>query len=159
MKPIAIFADYAGMLAAMQQRARDRRIVVGSDNAAHVSGLPHGYVAKLLAPKPIRRVGMLSLGPMLGILGVQLAMVEDPEAIKKFGGRLRKRNENLVRDAVWHVTLTRRLMPKIGRKGGAARMAKLSSQQRSELARKAALARWALSDRGERREGARGGFR
>lgn len=36
-----------------------------------------------------------------------------------------------------------------GRKGGPARAAKLTSQQRSEIARRAAIARWATTDKDE----------
>src|SRR5271163_1884475 len=86
-----------------------------------LAGLPTRYVAKLIGPKPVRRIGLASLGPLSGALLVKYLMVVDVDAQKRFGSRITKRNEACVRDGVLHVTLTRRSMRKIGIKGGKAR--------------------------------------
>ena len=78
---LAEFSDYSGMIAAFRARAAERKIAVSSESASHVAGLTDQYLAKLLAPRPVRRIGMLSLAPMLGVLGVKLVMVEDEEAL------------------------------------------------------------------------------
>jgi hypothetical protein len=46
----------------------------------NLSGLPDGYCQKLLGPAKRRKLGMKSLGAILGALGVRLVMVEDPAA-------------------------------------------------------------------------------
>ena len=142
-RTLAEFSDYAGFHAAMIARARERQIAIGSDNAAYVSGLPSNYLAKLLAPKPTRRVGMISLAPVLAVLGVRLAMLEDKESISRLAARLKKRNEACVHTGAVHVVLSKRFLRKIGAKGGANSRKNLGKRKRRALARKAALARWA----------------
>jgi hypothetical protein len=101
---LAEFSTYPEMLAAFRARANERKIARSSEDTAFVAGLTSGYLAKLLAPKPVRRIGMESLGPVLGVLGVKLVMVEDEQAIARLDARkdvrLKERNHNLVHDGV-----------------------------------------------------------
>jgi hypothetical protein len=53
--------------------------------------LPDGYASKLLSPIPYRTVGLLSLGPLLGALGLKLAVLPDAEALAKVRHRLPQR--------------------------------------------------------------------
>jgi hypothetical protein len=46
-----------------------------------ISGLPSAYSAKLLGPNPVRRVGMQSIGDLLGGLAIKTVFVDDPEAL------------------------------------------------------------------------------
>jgi hypothetical protein len=78
----------------------------------------------------------------LGALAVRGVLVEDKAALERLRKQTKPRNQSFVRAAAWQVTLTRRFLQKIGRLGGVARMAQLTPKQRSELARKAANARW-----------------
>jgi hypothetical protein len=107
-----------------------------------VAGLPNKYLQKLIGAKPVRRIGMTSLGGVLGILGAELWLVEDPEAMKRFVSRVKKRDERLVRTMPVHFTVTSRFMKKIAVAGGKKRMKGLSRWQRRRLARKGAAARW-----------------
>lgn len=142
-RQIAEFVDYPGMLAAMRARAQARRIAVSSENAnCDVGGMPDKYLQKLLGPKPVRRIGMLSLGPVLGVLGVKLVMIEDESAMRQFGGRLHQRNNNLVHDAGVHIVISPRFMRKIGKIGGTNSRKNMGKRKRRKLARKAASARW-----------------
>ncbi len=73
---------YAGLLAAMRARVAERQIALSGEAVAEVAGLPRGYLQKILSPLPksradVRRIGIASLGPVLGVLGVKLLMVED----------------------------------------------------------------------------------
>jgi hypothetical protein len=147
---IGTFNDYHGLLEALRLRAHERKVALSGDDAAVVAGLPHKYLAKLIGSNPVRRIGMTSLGAVLGVLAVKCILVEDPDADKwlqkqaaRFGKGLKQRNENLVRDDATHRTFTHRFMRKIGKKGGRARALKLTSKQRKASARKAALVRWA----------------
>lgn len=63
---------------------RQRRDEVGITNETldSVSGLQSGYSGKLLAPVPIKGIGEMSLGALLGALALKVAhieFVEDPE--------------------------------------------------------------------------------
>jgi hypothetical protein len=62
-----------------------------------VSGLPAFYVAKLLGPKRLKHIGMISLGPLLGALGLKLLVIEDPKTTKRYAPRRRRRVEYCVR--------------------------------------------------------------
>jgi hypothetical protein len=139
---IASFSNYDGFIAALRTRANEMRIATSSDNVAHVAGLPDRYLGKLLAPKPIRRIGMISLAPVLAVLGAELWLIEDPEAVRRFGSRLKQRNNNLVRNSVVHLTKTKREYQKMGRIGGPLSRMYMSKERASEIGRKAAQARW-----------------
>lgn len=147
-KVIATFSDYAGMIDAMRARAVERRIAIAGASVAEVSGLPSAYIAKLLSVHPVRRVGMISLGPLLGVLGVKFVMVEDQEAIAKYSGRIDKRNEKCAHNGgAVSFTFSRRHMQKIGQKGQEVwqknKRKKMHLQRRiSAMKRRAAMARW-----------------
>jgi hypothetical protein len=154
---------YAGLIAAFRARAAERRIAIGGDSVAAVSGLAVAYVAKLLQPRPTKRIGAISLGPLLGVLGLKLIVAADSNALARFGSKLEKRREECVHSDALQVVVSRRFLKKIGAVGGkasranmsraqarrlgmrgaAARSASLSPKQRSEIARRAAKARWA----------------
>jgi hypothetical protein len=85
---------------------------------------------------------MISLAPVLAVLGAELWLVEDPEAVRRLGSLLEKRNNNLVRNSVVHVTRTKREFQKMGRIGGPLSRMYMSKQRASEIGRKAAQARW-----------------
>jgi hypothetical protein len=87
--------DYDGLIGAC--RARADELQVAGETLDVVAGFPTRYTAKLLGPRQVRRLGMFSLGPMLGALGIKLLVVEDREALTRVVDRLRKRNDNLVR--------------------------------------------------------------
>jgi hypothetical protein len=141
---------YAGMIAAFRARANERRIAITSADVAATAGLPSHYIAKLLSPSknPVRRVGMISLAPLLAVLQAKLVLLPDPEAEKLFGPRIPARTEHCARmltvkagrgkQQLVSVKLLRRIAPL----GGAARNRSLSPARRSQIARKAALARW-----------------
>ena len=113
---------------------------------------------------------MISLGPILGVLGVKLLMVEDPEAMARYTDKLPKRNKSCVHNgAAITFTFSRRHMQKIGQKGSKVRWKaarkmhtaavqggtnsrkNMTARQARALARKAARARWAKARWRERR--------
>jgi hypothetical protein len=108
-----------------------------------LAGWPEGYLSKLTAQRPVRRIGLNSMGPLLSAMGVKLQMVEDPRGTERLR-RLQPRNPSYVRamPANACIVLTPKILARIRRLGGRARMAQLTAKQRSKLARKAALARW-----------------
>jgi hypothetical protein len=159
---ITFRTGYAGMIEAFRARANERRIAIAGASVAAVSGLPAAYVAKLLSVHPVRRVGMISLGPLLGALQAKLVLLPDPEAEKLFGDRIPERKECCAHPMLTaksgrggHTLTPLRLLRRIAPLGAAARNAALSPKQRSQLARKAANARWAkVRDENGARNGA-----
>ena len=99
--PLAVVTDYSGLVAALRERAIARKIAV-SGEVNEVAGLPSGYVEKLIGPRPVRRLGIISLGPLLAVLGIKLAVIEDPEALARYGSRIGERQEKYVRSDALH---------------------------------------------------------
>jgi hypothetical protein len=139
---IAVITDYEGMLTAFRDLAAERGLALSGDSANAVAGLPNKYIQKLIGANPVRRIGMISLGALLGVLGAKLIMVEDEETLKRYGDKVEKRNELKVSSSSFRYSVTRRFMQKIGRAGGTNRMNGLTPWQRKQLARKAARIRW-----------------
>ncbi len=48
-----------------------------------LAGLPHGYTAKLFAPGQIRRLGQISLGPLLSAGALKMLIAVDREALQR----------------------------------------------------------------------------
>jgi hypothetical protein len=78
-------------------RARAESLNVSRLVLDELSGLQSGYASKLLAPGPIRHFGRVSLGAMLGALGLKLVVQEDKEALARVAGRLVRRERNVRR--------------------------------------------------------------
>jgi hypothetical protein len=127
---------------AFRAAAERRKLAVSSPAVSAAAGLPDAYVCKLLSVHPTRRIGMISLGPLLGVLGVKLLVVEDQEAIARFGNKLTNRTEQCVRnDAAITFKFSRRHMQKIGKNGAKVRWGE-AARNRVLRARHAARVRW-----------------
>jgi hypothetical protein len=139
---IATFDSYSGMLEAI--RARVNELQVHGERFDALVGLPEGYLSKLVGARPIRRLGMVSFAPILNGLGLTCQFIENPELTARLKNRVAPRNPSYVRTmpADAGIVLTPRMLSRIRKLGGQARMAKLTAKQRSALGRKAAAARW-----------------
>jgi hypothetical protein len=135
------FVEYSDFV----QAVRDRVVELGIHGIRFdcLAGWAEGYLSKLTSARPVRRIGMTSMGPLLSAMGVKLQMVEDPAGTARLR-RLPPRNSSFVRTmpAAAGIIFTARMLKRIRRLGGKARMAQLTPKQRSELARRAAQARW-----------------
>jgi len=146
---LAKFDDYPGFLAALRARASERKVAISSENSHHVTGLSDRRISQMLSIKTLqnlpnaRRVGMLSLGPLLGFLGTELWLVESEWAMRKFDKRLGKRNEIKVQNTIVHMMRSKRDFAAMGKKGGKARLTKMTAKHRIAVARKGGLMRWA----------------
>src|SRR6516164_3938862 len=140
-KVLGEFVEYSDFVQAVRNRVVE--LGIHGTRFDSLAGWPEGYLSKLTAQRPVRRIGMSSMGPLLSAMGVKLQMVEDPAGTARLR-RLPPRNPSYVRtmpaDAC--IVLTPRMLKRIRRLGGKARMAKLSAEERSALARRAAQARW-----------------
>ena len=112
---VATFDSYAGML------ARVNELQVSGERLDEYVGLPRGYYSKVAGAKPIRRLGMTSLAPILNGLGLKCQFIEDPVGTEHLKNRVAPRNSSYVRGAP-SIVLTVRYFKKIGRRGAQARV-------------------------------------
>jgi hypothetical protein len=127
-------------------RARVLELGTDFEEVDRVAGYTETYTSKLLAPRPSRNFGEVSLGSMLGALGLELHVVENPAATAKAKQRLKRRAYAPVvprpenRPVVFR--LSRRHFSRIGKLGAAAYRAKVPPERRSAIARNASRKRW-----------------
>jgi phytoene dehydrogenase-like protein len=92
---LATVTDYADLVSALRQRCDDLGLTF--DTLDEVCGFCDRYTAKLLAPyrrasaRPLRSFGGMSLGAILGGLGLKIVLVEDRAALARVRGRYRPR--------------------------------------------------------------------
>jgi hypothetical protein len=136
--------DYAGLLTVLRQRADALR--VSRETIDELAGFTTGYAGKLLALGCPKFLGEKSFGPLLEVLGIKLAVLEDPVALAKYEKRRAPRAEWQVRNGMLSIAGRRRrewlFSPERAKQCAALRMAKLSREKRQKLARRAARARW-----------------
>lgn len=142
-------------------RARRDELNISHETIDNIAGLQSGYTSKLLGPVQLRGFSHMSLGAVLGALGIALVVVEDKEAKAKVEGRWQKRKRpqrltpgislSMSNEVPALVQITPELqaqlrdpmfMRMIGLQGNIARNKRLSPWKRRVLARRAAKARW-----------------
>ncbi|WP_315729136.1 hypothetical protein [Bradyrhizobium sp. SZCCHNS2015] len=105
MQPLAEVADYEDLVRALRDRAD--QLAISRETIDALAGFPDRYAVKILTlstPKPVsadrtrdsrgsvRRIGMTSLGPLLGALSLKLLVVEDLEALERNRSRYAERS-------------------------------------------------------------------
>jgi hypothetical protein len=148
--------DMAGLVEAIRRRKDELNI--SNETIDAIAGFQSGYAGKVLAPKPIRHVGYMSLGLILGALGVGLQVVEDEEVRGRVEGRWTRRKRacppllavGLSTEEIQRLErqeYMRKLGSKGGKmggsKGGKRRMKTMSARARQRAASHAARKRWA----------------
>jgi hypothetical protein len=76
-----LITDYGSLLEAFRERAQE--LEISREGIDSVAGWADGYASKLLAGEAAKKrkiIGPMSLGLMLGTLGLKMILVEDPEA-------------------------------------------------------------------------------
>jgi hypothetical protein len=141
---VATFDSYVGMLEAI--RARVNELQISGENLDAYAGLPRAYTQKIIGPKPVRRLGMTSFGPVLNALGLRCLFIEDDAATQRLKNRMPPRKSQYVRPGMRagsvQILLTDKFMRKIRKKGGQNSRKYLGKRLVKQLARKAANARW-----------------
>jgi hypothetical protein len=137
---VAEFSDYAGMLDALRRRVNE--LQVNGERFDEFAGLPRGYLSKLVGVRPIRRLGLISLQPVLAGLALRCLFVVDEEAERRLKERVLPRNSSYVRNGATYVTLTTKFLQEIGRKGARARINNSTPTQRRKWAKVAIRARY-----------------
>jgi len=110
-----------------------------------IAGLPARYMSKLLAPQPVKGIGRVSLGPLLGALGLVLAVNVDAVAFERVKRRL-IRNANagskmLARNGHGGFSLWAN-NPDLARLIRKRQALKQSKRKRYDIAKNAANVRW-----------------
>jgi hypothetical protein len=72
-------------------RARRDELNIPHELIDDIAGLQSGYTSKLLAPIPGKNLGYMSLGAVMGALGIGLVVVEDAARRALVEGRWRQR--------------------------------------------------------------------
>jgi hypothetical protein len=92
-EPLPEITNYSTLIATCRLRAD--QLQVSRLTLDELAGLPSGYVGKLLALKSGKRIGVESLGALLGALRIKLVAVPIDDGRQRAG--LTKRNESQVR--------------------------------------------------------------
>jgi hypothetical protein len=109
-----------------------------------------GSCTKYLGRAPIKNLTGSKLGDILAVLACQLRLEPDPDQEERMQGRWERRDAGKVHAPKRRVSKARFEVARplvheaMARAGGEARARMLTSTQRSESARTAALARWRL---------------
>jgi hypothetical protein len=129
------------LLAAIRQRVDELQTNYLSVEA--VSGIQLGYLTKVTANPPPKRMGLHVCFLILTALGLQVELTEAPD-FQRYAQRLERRK--LTRRPGRITGRSKKCAPDfyayISRLGNEARSRKLSPERRSALARSAAQARW-----------------
>ena len=134
------FADYPGMLDTL--RARVDELAINGERFDEFAGLPRGYLSKLIGVRPVRRISMVSMGPLFSALGIYCIVVENPAATQRLKNRIKPRNNAYMRRSYTLRTLTDRQWSRIQKLGRKARWKKLSKTERSDIMRAVSFKRW-----------------
>jgi hypothetical protein len=129
------------LLAAIRRRLDELQVT--HETVDHLAGFQSGYCGKLLADPPIKRMGHFSLFLILQTLGLDMVLVENPQALESLMNPQHHRRQAWVLKAPRIVVLTPDFLRFIGHKGGLARVRKLSKEQHSKHARHMNRIRWA----------------
>src|ERR1700751_3189629 len=84
--PIAEITSYADLLVVLRRRMA--QLDATFESLDDVSGLCPGYSAKCLSQNPIKSLGRISFGAILGALGLKIAIIEDTEQLERVRHRL-----------------------------------------------------------------------
>jgi hypothetical protein len=118
VEALATATDYVGLVTALRIRADAQKIVLGSEEIAELTGLPDRYLSKVFCSGLTKKLGMISLGPVLTLLGVKLAIVDDPEAAARMAGRITAIKTMSYQAVPRRTVSTRKNLKEWGRLGG-----------------------------------------
>jgi hypothetical protein len=98
------------------------------------AGLADGHAGKLLSDRPRKKLGIVTLGRVMAATGLVLIVADDPDAQAPSQASPTSKS----RSTHWRTNKG----TSWGRRMAARRALKLTTEQRSSIARKAAQARW-----------------
>lgn len=131
--------DYDSLIIALKARAD--ALGVSTQFLDHLTGLPQGYVGKVLGPSRVKRIGFDSVWDLAEGLALRVELVPDLEAAKRMEHRWEKRDELRRRPGVvrkrFSPEVRAKIMSEIGRIGGSKpKRFRLSKRQRELINRR-----------------------
>lgn len=142
-------------------RARRDALNISHETIDSIAGLQSGYTSKLLAPKPIKNLGPMSFGSLLGALGLAVVVVEDPGMCERVSKHWQPRKrpmklplsitlsidnqvpaEILITPEITAQMERSEFMKSIGKLGGKRRLKTMGKRARQRIATHAARIRW-----------------
>ena len=136
---VATVGDHNQLLDVIRRRVEE--LNVSHEVVEAIAGLQSGYLSKVLADPPPKRMGPFTWFLILGALGLDVQLAENQQAMERLRPRLEKRKlvRKRIRAKEGIIELTPDFRHRRSQLGGLAR-AKLPNI--SEINRRAALARW-----------------
>lgn len=126
-------------------RLRADSLGISRGRIDEIAGLPDRFAAKVLAPDMPRVMSLDVALAIVGALGCTISIIEDPAAMQRIAESLGSRVNGKVtasRKAL-RARKERKLLRDMARRANLARHLKTTPEQRSNIATRAALARWA----------------
>jgi hypothetical protein len=141
---VATAANYLELVAGFRARLAD--LEISYEVLDSIAGWTETYGSKLLAEEPARFFGPMSLDAILGATGLKIALINDPERLEKIKQHRdfvkRKARARAVGEHAYVAhRITRAFLKEIGSKGGLVTREKLSARRRKAIARNAARAK------------------
>jgi hypothetical protein len=133
-RPIALLRSHDDLRLAVRQWCAENRVTRMELDAR--AGLADGHASKLLAIHPHKKFGSKSMWRVLAANGLALALINDPES------QITAEHASEDASVPPRQRPRRKRGPAWGRQMAARRVLKQSKEQRREIARKAAQARW-----------------
>jgi hypothetical protein len=140
-------ADSDDVVAAL--RARMAYVGVSYGLVEELAGMSEGSLGKYLSPLQVKRMTITSLLRICEPLGLRAMLYVDPKLVARMKPLWGMRDERRVRakrlPSIGPAQMRRVLKPvaaELGRRGGIARQAMLSAEQRREIGRLGAARRW-----------------
>jgi hypothetical protein len=138
----AVVDDHNKLLAAIRRRIAE--LDVSYETVEYLSGIQSGYLSKITAEPPPKRVCPFTWFVVLRALGLRVRLEEDSDLVEKLRPRWTKRKltkkAKLAAPSI--IELTPDFMRSIARRGGYARAQKLDGARRSAIASAGGKARW-----------------
>jgi hypothetical protein len=154
MQPIAEVTGYSSLHVTI--RARLASLGLARWQIGELAGVPDGYAAKVLAPYPVRKIGIDLWVAFLRAAGLKMVLVEDETQAARIAAI--RVNPRAILNSVQHphqeLLEPRALLEKVlreqlrkhasraGKLSAAGRMRKIPPWKRRAIAKRAARARW-----------------
>jgi hypothetical protein len=148
--PEAIVGEFADV-DALIERLRERAVELGLTYRVidELAGFGEAYTGKLLGAVRAKAMTVASLLTLASVLGIRGVLVVDEELTRQMRPRWESRDGTKVharRQPRLGTTTLKRILPaaasEMGRRGGKARMAALTPEERRLMGRRGALKRW-----------------
>lgn len=158
-REIAVCWNYEGFIAACRERVKELEISLSSPSAAEITGLHKDHLPKLMSEKSGRCFTPLTLGPLLGLLGMRIVLVEDSKALARLSRRLKKRSMEggaaHMRGGALHISFSKERLRENGKLGGKKRWEGIRKKEMLKHVTAAAYSRWKTKPKAKRIEHAR----